>query len=75
MVVSAGTYCGRFENKNSQWMDDSFDSGDPSSVWDRVEGGSISQGCGPHHTGNALLFSTASPRFATTKEMDTRYNK
>ncbi|XP_045618804.2 reelin [Procambarus clarkii] len=70
-----GTYCGRFPLKNPEWMHDSFDTGEVSGMWERVEGGAVSLGCGPHHSGNALLFSAAGPRFATTTPIDTRYMK
>ncbi|XP_071551543.1 LOW QUALITY PROTEIN: reelin-like [Panulirus ornatus] len=71
-----GTYCGRFPSRNPQWMRDNFDEGEEASgMWERTEGASLSLGCGPHHTGNSLLFSDAGPRFATTREMDTRYIK
>ncbi|KAG7169873.1 Reelin-like, partial [Homarus americanus] len=70
-----GTYCGRLPRKNLQWMHDNFNEGNVSSMWGRIEGGAVSLGCGPHHTGNALLFSAAGPRFATTKPLDTRYIK
>lgn len=53
-------------------MHDDFEDDDLSGSWERTEGAQVGLGCGPHHSGHALVFSAAGPRFATTKELDTR---
>ncbi|XP_068201519.1 reelin-like [Palaemon carinicauda] len=68
-----GTYCGRSKNSRPRWMYDDFeDSTEVSLMWENIEGAKVAVGCGSQPTGNALLFSSYGPRFATTKELDTR---
>lgn len=69
----AGTYCGKFQKRPPQWMQDNFEEGTiDSGQWERVEGATIGQGCGSQHGGNTLLFSGPGHRSATTRELDTR---
>ncbi|XP_064117876.1 LOW QUALITY PROTEIN: reelin-like [Macrobrachium nipponense] len=68
-----GTYCGRSKTSKPRWMYDDFeDSTEVSSMWENTEGAKVAVGCGSQPTGNSLLFSSSGPRFATTKELDTR---
>ncbi|CAL4063823.1 unnamed protein product, partial [Meganyctiphanes norvegica] len=67
-----GTKCGLFPKSNPQYGIDGFNTPEESGIWERYEGATKALGCGIKHHGNELFFAADGPRFATTKEMDTR---